>query len=141
MADHEPTECGTYHDLVVDFGGTKPMIVTLCGSTRFQDDFIRVQRDLTLKGALVISVGMFGHQEEGFDWGTDEEPSAAKIALDELHLRKIDLADMVFIINKDGYIGTSTRREIDYATDSEKRIVYMETQDAEVPAASVGTPV
>lgn len=134
MAEHEPTECGTYHDLVVDFGGTKPMIVTLCGSTRFMDDFIRVSRDLTLRGALVISVGMFGQSEDPpLDYGTDEEPSALKVGLDELHLRKIDLADMVYVINKDGYIGTSTRREINYATDSEKEVVYMETLEAHKP--------
>lgn len=72
-----------------------PTIVTLCGSTRFMDEFILSQKKLTLEGKLVISVGLFGHQEiDKIDMEGD-----IKKTLDELHFRKIDLADEIFVIN------------------------------------------
>lgn len=96
-----------------------PKIVTLCGSTKFKDDYVRANRDETLKGAIVISVGLFGHRE-GIDTGGD-----VKAALDELHLRKIDLADEVLFINRDDYLGESTRRELAYARREGKLIRFM----------------
>ena len=95
------------------------MIITLCGSTRFKDDFERVNRELTLANNIVISVGCFGHAGDVF---TEEQ----KIMLDEIHKRKIDLSDAIYVINKDGYIGESTKNEIQYAQDHGKQIFYME---------------
>lgn len=94
-------------------------VVTLCGSTRFKDDFIKVQKALTLKGCIVISVGLFGHSGDTI---TDEQ----KIMLDDMHKRKIDMADTVFVINKDGYIGPSTASEIEYAESTGKTVAYLE---------------
>jgi hypothetical protein len=96
-------------------------IITLCGSTRFKDDFVRVQKELTLQGYIVISVGLFGHSgdEEAWAEGTKE-------MLDIMHKRKIDLAQAIYVINKDGYIGNSTRSEIEYAKAAGKEIYYME---------------
>lgn len=94
-------------------------IITLCGSTRFKDDFIKVQKALTLKGKIVISVGLFGHSGDVI---TDEQ----KLMLDDMHKRKIDMADTVFIINKDGYIGKSTKSEIEYAENIGKDVLYLE---------------
>lgn len=97
-----------------------PTIVVLCGSTRFKDAFITANRNETLAGRIVLSVGLFGHYE-GLDMsGPDKQ------RLDELHLRKIDLANQVLILNVDGYIGSSTRKEIDYATAAGKVIRYLE---------------
>jgi len=103
-----------------------PEIVTLCGSTRFRDAFFAEQRRLTLEGKIVISVGLFGHLDPAIDIGTAVAPTAPKVALDELHKRKIDLSDSIHVINVDGYIGSSTRGEIEYATATGKTVTYME---------------
>ena len=94
-------------------------VITLCGSTRFKDDFERVNRELTLLGNIVISVGAFGHAGDTF---TEEQ----KVMLDDIHKRKIDMADAIYVINKDGYIGSSTRSEIEYAKQHGKQVIYME---------------
>ena len=94
-------------------------VITLCGSTRFKDDFERINRELTLLGNIVISVGCFGHSGDTF---TEEQ----KVMLDDIHKRKIDMADAIYVINKDGYIGSSTRSEIQYARRTGKQIIYME---------------
>lgn len=94
-------------------------VITLCGSTRFKEDFERVNRELTLAGNIVISVGCFGHSGDVF---SDEQ----KIMLDDIHKRKIDMADAIYVINKDGYIGSSTRSEINYAIRIGKQVIFME---------------
>lgn len=96
-------------------------IVTLCESTRFKAQFLEVQKRLTLEGYIVISVGLFGHSGDEDVWtpGTKE-------MLDDMHLRKIDLADEIFVINVGGYIGESTRREIAYAKKTGKKVNYLE---------------
>jgi len=96
-------------------------IITLCGSTKFKDEFIEEQKRLTLEGNIVISVGLFGHSGDGEVW---EEKT--KEMLDDMHKRKIDLADEIFVINKNGYIGSSTRSEIEYAIKTDKPVVYLE---------------
>lgn len=96
-------------------------VITLCGSTRFKEDFERVNRELTLAGNIVISVGCFGHAGDVF---TEEE----KIMLDDIHKRKIDMADAIYVINKDGYIGESTKSEIKYALEHGKQVMLMENQ-------------
>ncbi len=97
----------------------KYKVITLCGSTRFKDDFERVNKMLTLSGNIVISVGCYGHSGDVF---TEEQ----KIMLDDIHKRKIDMADAIYVINKDGYIGMSTQSEILYAILHNKEIIYME---------------
>ena len=96
-------------------------IVTLCGSTRFKEQFIETQKRLTLEGCIVISVGMFGHSGDEEVWkpGTKE-------MLDDMHLSKIDMADEIYVINVGGYIGESTKREIAYAEKTRKKINYLE---------------
>jgi predicted Fe-Mo cluster-binding NifX family protein len=96
-------------------------IVTLCGSTRFKEQFMEVQKRLTLEGCIVISVGMFGHSGDEEVW-----KPGVKEMLDDMHLRKIDLADEIFVINVGGYIGESTRREIEYAKNNMKKVNYLE---------------
>ena len=95
-------------------------VVTLCGSIRFKDDFNRIQKELTLKGFIVISVGFFGSSD---DVVADEQ----KAMLDDMHKRKIDMADSIFVINKNGYIGKSTASEIAYAENHGKTVTYMES--------------
>ena len=96
-------------------------IITLCGSTRFKDEFLEAQKRLTLEGNVVISVGLFGHSGDDEVW-----TEGVKDMLDRQHLAKIDLADEIFVINVGGYIGESTKREIAYAEFKGKTITYME---------------
>lgn len=96
-------------------------IITLCGSTKFKEQFIAEQKRLTLEGNIVISVGLFGHSGD-VEVFTDD----VKEMLDEMHKRKIDLADEIFVINVDGYIGKSTKSEIEYAIRNNKIVKYLE---------------
>lgn len=97
-----------------------PTIVCLCGSTRFKDAFIAAQRSETLAGKIVLSVGLFGH-EEAMDMGGETKKS-----LDRLHFDKILIADEVLILNVGGYIGESTRNEERYAMAMGKTVRYLE---------------
>lgn len=97
-------------------------VITLCGSTRFKDEFLEVQKRLTLEGNVVISVGLFGHSGDDEVW-----TEGVKDMLDRQHLAKIDLADEIYVINVGGYIGDSTRREISYAEYKGKSITYLES--------------
>ena len=96
-------------------------VITLCGSTRFKDQFLEVQKRLTLEGNVVISVGLFGHSGDEEVW-----KPGIKDMLDRMHLSKIDMADEIFVINVDGYIGESTKREIAYAIAHGKAVKYLE---------------
>ena len=107
-------------------GGYK--VVTLCGSTRFKNEFVTAQKRLTLEGNIVISVGLFGHSGDDEVWdGMDEGTlSKTKEMLDDMHKRKIDMADEIFVINVGGYIGDSTKSEIEYAIAHGKIVRYLE---------------
>ena len=99
----------------------KYKVITLCGSTKFKDDFLKEQKRLTLEGNIVISVGMFGHSGDNEVWN-----DGVKDMLDDMHRRKIDMADEIFVINKNGYIGSSTKGEIEYAIQTGKKVNYLE---------------
>lgn len=88
----------------------KYKVVTLCGSSRFKDAFMEVQKRLTLEGNIVISLGLFGHSGDNEVWS-----DGIKEMLDDMHKRKIDMADEIFVVNVGGYIGKSTKSEIEYA--------------------------
>ena len=96
-------------------------VITLCGSTRFKDAFMEAQKRLTLEGNIVISVGLFGHSGDDEVW-----TEGVKQMLDDMHKRKIDMADSIIVINVGGYIGESTRSEIEYAIKNGKRVEYLE---------------
>ena len=96
-------------------------VITLCGSSRFKDQFIDAQKRLTLEGNIVISVGLFGHSGDDEVW-----TEGTKEMLDKMHKRKIDMADAIYVINVGGYIGESTRSEIEYAIRNGKEVRYLE---------------
>jgi hypothetical protein len=145
---HYSNECDEYHGLVRDFGvgsstpstvgrdgrrhgGPRPEIVVLCGSTRFAPVFHQENLRLTLGGAIVLSIGC--------DTKSDADLAAAgevtdelKARLDELHLRKIDLADRVLVLDVGFYIGESTAREIEYAEALGRPIEYLSARHAAV---------
>ena len=99
----------------------KYKVMTLCGSTRFKEQFLEAQKRLTLAGNIVISVGLFGHSGDDEVW-----TEGTKEMLDDMHKSKIDMADSIYVINVDGYIGESTRSEIEYARINGKEILYLE---------------
>lgn len=102
--------------VVRDDETARPQVVCLCGSTRYKDAFDRANREETLAGRVVLSVG---------DW--DRSASATtKALLDVLHLKKIEMADEVFVLNVGGYVGESTRREVLHAMALGRRVRWLE---------------
>lgn len=100
----------------------RPTVVCLCGSTRFADTFVAENLRLTLEGKIVLSIGAnVSDASLGIAQDSDQ-----KRRLDELHLRKIDLADEVLVLNVGGYIGESTRGEVEYARSIGKPVTYLE---------------
>ena len=102
----------------------KYKVITLCGSTRFKEQFLEAQKQLTLEGNIVISVGLFGHSGDDEVWA-----DGVKKLLDDMHKRKIDMADAIYVINPDGYIGESTRSVIEYARRNGKEILYLNKKE------------
>ena len=124
----EPSVNSRERSGLVGAGGV-PRVVCLCGSTRFFHEFQVANFRETMAGKIVLSVGFYAgspgemKQEHGDGVGITAEE---KVMLDELHKRKIDLADEVLVLNVGGYIGTSTRGEIDYAMTYGKPVRYLE---------------
>lgn len=98
----------------------KPPIVCLCGSTRFKEAFLKAQWDFSMQGVIILTTAGFSHADK------IELTDDQKLVLDALHMRKIELADAVFVINEGGYIGESTAREIDHAVRTGKPVNYLE---------------
>lgn len=96
-------------------------VICLCGSTRFKDEFIQKQKEFTLAGYVVLSVGCFGHIDSPEVFAPE-----TKRMLDDMHKQKIDMSDKIYVINKNGYIGESTYSEIEYAKMHGKEVIYME---------------
>ena len=95
-------------------------IIALCGSIKFKDEFMRVQEKLTLDGNIVLIPNFFNNiKKEDIDEKT-------KKMLDEMHKQKIDMSDEIYVINVGGYIGESTKNEIEYAKAEGKKIDYLE---------------
>ncbi len=103
----------------------KEQIITLCGSTKFKEKFEYHNKRLSLLGKVVFSVACFGHADNL------DLPIIDKMTLDEVHLKKIDLSEAIYVINFRGYIGVSTKREIEYAKKEGKRIYYLEKTTGE----------
>jgi len=122
---HYGADCAEHHGLVRDFGGPRPKIIVLCGSTRFKDEWYEQGRRLTHEGAIVLSVGDLDTSSAARRDNVAID-SDLKVRLDDLHKRKIDLADEVLILNVGGYIGESTRSEIEHATKIGRPITYLE---------------
>lgn len=104
----------------------RPRIVCLCGSTRFYQTFQQANLDETMAGRIVLSVGFYLHTGVESHWRRSSLTAEQKVALDELHLRKIDLADEILVLNVGGYVGESTAREISYARRVGKPVRWLE---------------
>lgn len=138
---HRQGACGHAHDLVVDFGGPRPDIVTLCGSTRFFDAFAAANLSETVAGRIVLSIGcdtknddevlagfvqLIDTPEDMGDVTGEDLYDILKQELDELHKRKIDIADQVLFLNVGGYLGKSSLDELAYARRLGKQIRWLE---------------
>jgi hypothetical protein len=108
-----------------------PAIVCLCGSTRFWEAFRDHGLRLTLEGKIVLSIGIAAPDSMTFAHADDDEGRRVKAMLDELHKRKIDLADEVLILNVGGYIGESTLSELAYAVVKGKAVRWLEPDSSE----------
>ena len=120
----------------------RPAIVCLCGSTRFMDAFFDAGWRETLAGKIVLSVGVCKHVDAEGGHGGEALGLEVAAQLDGLHLRKIDLADEVLILNVGDYVGDSTFKELCYARKHGKPIRWLEpsvlAEDGEqVPESSV----
>jgi hypothetical protein len=111
----------------------RPKIVTLCGSSRFPDAFELATLHLSMQGHIVVGLSAFAHadrpQGARFLLADADESRPEKRAIDELHFRKIDLGDEIFVVNPGGYIGSSTQREIEYARAQGKPVRFMFSGD------------
>lgn len=99
------------------------MIITLCGSARFERLFKAWNRGLTMAGHTVFSLTAYPSDHGRKDWYSEEE----KASLDGAHLRKIDASDAIFVINQYAYIGESTLREVQHAQQRGKAIYMLES--------------
>lgn len=95
-------------------------VITLCGSIKFKNEFFKVQEKLTLEGNIVLTLNFFNTVKE--------IPVEMKTMLDKMHRQKIDMSDEIYVINFGGYIGESTKSEIEYAELNGKKISYLEEQ-------------
>lgn len=107
-------------DLVRYLGGKRRKIVTICGSSKFKNEILEAYKELELGGYIVFMDGVFVHSDN-LQILADE-----KRRLDEMHLEKILMSDAIYVINKGGYIGESTKQEIEYAKAHNKEVKYLE---------------
>ena len=107
-------------DLVKYLKNRPTKIITICGSSKFKDEILKANEDLTMQNYIVLMNGVFQHADN-IDMVPEE-----KIQLDLLHKDKILMSDAIYVVNKDGYIGESTKSEIEFAKEHNKEIIYME---------------
>jgi hypothetical protein len=110
-----------------------PKVVCMSGSSRFVDKMAILAWEMEKRGMIVLGLHLLPHWYKGVHADHQAEAEGVREAMDELHLRKIDLADEVFVYNEEGYIGDSTRKEITYAETHEKPVRYLESVDDPSP--------
>ncbi len=98
----------------------KYKVITLCGSIKFKEEFLKMQEKLTLDRNIVLTPNSFQSIKK------EKINEQTKKMLDEMHRQKIDMSDAIFVINVNGYIGESTKNEIEYAKSKNKEILYLE---------------
>lgn len=120
----------------------KPKVITLCGSSRFPDAFALATMHLSMQGHIVIGLSCFGHADQpvGARFLTQDgnEDAPTKKLVDELHFRKIDISDAIYVVNPAGYVGSSTRREIAYAQALGKAVIWMFPGAPDAPGTDNG---
>ena len=97
----------------------KRKVVTLCGSVRFWDKIQEMSEMLELENEYAV-IGIIPHIMDR------DLTEYEKDLLGELHRIKINLSDAIFVVNVEGYIGESVKKEIEYAKENGKEIIYLE---------------
>ena len=98
----------------------KYKVITLCGSIKFKEEFLKMQEKLTLSENIVLTPNFFQSIKK------QKINEQTKKMLVGMHRQKIDMSDAIFVINVNGYIGESTKNEIEYAKSKNKEILYLE---------------
>ena len=103
-------------------------IITLCGSTKFYDETEKVARDLSVNGFLVLRTSFYSKSRDNelFERMTENEKKYIIEKMIKEHDTMIDMSDGIYVVNPNGYIGESTKREIEYAKDKGKFVLYLE---------------
>ena len=104
----------------------RPIVVCLCGSTKFYRTFQRALFDETIAGKIVLTVGCFHHSDTEAHGRNIEQTEEQHAMLCELHKRKIDMADEILVLNVGGYVGESLADEIKYAQEHGKVVRWLE---------------
>lgn len=124
---HLVDSCSEFHDIVRDFRGPSPEIVVLSGSTRFADQHRAEAVRLTISGKIVLGHGLYLDRDAEFVKAAGlKADDDLMLHLQQLHHRRIDLADVVRVVNIGGHIGDMTRYEIEYAYGTGKKVEFVE---------------
>ena len=92
-------------------------IVTICGSMKFKEKMLEVAKELEIKNNYIVIQCIYSD---------DKFSETEKQTLAKLHYGKIEISDAIYVVNVNGYIGNSTRKEIEYAKKHGKEIMYLE---------------
>lgn len=111
------------------------MKITLCGSAKFEEDYKWWNRELSLRGNIVYSLAVYPSDAGEKNWYTPDQ----KLMLDGVHLGKIQHSDAIVVLNIDGYIGDSTKKEIEYAQQLGKQVYWVETDPDRTGMLSAGS--
>lgn len=114
------------------------MRITLCGSAKFEEEFHQWNEKLTLAGHVVYDLAVHPSRKEDKNWYGDNE-SEVKTALDLAHFMKISNSDAILVLNVNGYIGFSTKREIKWASMNNKKIFWLEKPKSSTPASELAS--
>lgn len=95
-------------------------IITICGSLKFKNEILAISEKLELAGNAVIAPIYPTNEDK--DAYTEEEVEI----LDKMHKEKIKISDAIYVVNVNGYIGSSTKSEIEFAQKLGKEIIYLE---------------
>ena len=94
-------------------------VATICGSMKFSNEMMKISEELELKRGYAVIQCVYnteGQKHEGLDGEM----------LDKIHRKKIDISDTIYVVNMNGYIGSSTKSEIEYAKKLGKEILSLE---------------
>lgn len=101
-------------------------VVTLCGSTRFKDKFEEAAAKLSLRGYVVLSLGVFDKSGDAERYGVDEDDCRLMEQLGDMHKQRIEMSDAIYVVNPGGYVGKATKGEIAYARSLGKDVLWLE---------------
>jgi len=111
--------------------------VVICGSTRFVSEIREFAQKLKELGVLVYEPNLYS----GYDKVSEPDKKFLAMGLTHDHFRKMKMADVVYVYNKDGYVGVSTNMEIGFAVAIDKPIYVLEEKDEEIFRKNLFTAV